>query len=199
MKSLIKTLLFIFPLYAQYPADSLYNDSENGVLQKIFLYPITQWQRISYNNSNIGCQFYPNCSLYAAQSIHEHGSLSGLFITSDRIIRCSPFAQSAHQKINGEYNIDGRLVDPVNISTNSYNKKSPILAAGLSMLIPGLGRVYSGRIGDGLIGFTFAGLAINKAIKSHENNSLFAPLYIGIAIPLYGGEIYGAYRSAKYY
>ena len=199
MKSLIKTLLFIFPLYAQYPADSLYNDSENGVLQKIFLYPITQWQRISYNNSNIGCQFYPNCSLYAAQSIHEHGSLSGLFITSDRIIRCSPFAQSAHQKINGEYNIDGRLVDPVNISTNSYNKKSPILAAGLSMLIPGLGRVYSGRIGDGLIGFIFAGLAINKAIKSHENNSLFAPLYIGIAIPLYGGEIYGAYRSAKYY
>jgi len=199
MKSLIKTLLFIFPLYAQYPADSLYNDSENGVLQKIFLYPITQWQRISYNNSNIECQFYPNCSLYAAQSIHEHGSLSGLFITSDRIIRCSPFAQSAHQKINGEYNIDGRLVDPVNISTNSYNKKSPILAAGLSMLIPGLGRVYSGRIGDGLIGFTFAGLAINKAIKSHENNSLFAPLYIGIAIPLYGGEIYGAYRSAKYY
>ena len=199
MKSLIKTLLFIFPLYAQYPADSLYNDSENGVLQKIFLYPITQWQRISYNNSNIGCQFYPNCSLYAAQSIHEHGSLSGLFITSDRIIRCSPFAQSAHQKINGEYNIDGRLVDPVNISTNSYNKKTPILAAGLSMLIPGLGRIYSGRIGDGLIGFTFAGLAINKAIKSHENNSLFAPLYIGIAIPLYGGEIYGAYRSAKYY
>ena len=199
MKSLIKTLLFIFPLYAQYPADSLYNDSENGVLQKIFLYPITQWQRISYNNSNIECQFYPNCSLYAAQSIHEHGSLSGLFITSDRIIRCSPFAQSAHQKINGKYNIDGRLVDPVNISTNSYNKKSPILAAGLSMLIPGLGRVYSGRIGDGLIGFTFAGLAINKAIKSHENNSLFAPLYIGIAIPLYGGEIYGAYRSAKYY
>ena len=199
MKSLIKTLLFIFPLYAQYPADSLYNDSENGVLQKIFLYPITQWQRISYNNSNIECQFYPNCSLYAAQSIHEHGSLSGLFITSDRIIRCSPFAQSAHQKINGEYNIDGRLVDPVNISTNSYNKKTPILAAGLSMLIPGLGRIYSGRIGDGLIGFIFAGLAINKAIKSHENNSLFAPLYIGIAIPLYGGEIYGAYRSAKYY
>jgi len=199
MKSLIKTLLFIFPLYAQYPADSLYNDSENGVLQKIFLYPITQWQRISYNNSNIECQFYPNCSLYAAQSIHEHGSLSGLFITSDRIIRCSPFAQSAHQKINGEYNIDGRLVDPVNISANSYNKKSPILAAGLSMLIPGLGRVYSGRIGDGLIGFTFASLALNKAIKSHKNNSLFAPLYIGIAIPIYGGEIYGAYRSAKYY
>ena len=139
MKSLIKTFLFIFPLYAQYPADSLFNDPNNGVFQKLFLYPITQWQRISYNNSNIGCQFYPNCSLYAAQSIHEHGSFSGLFITSDRIIRCSPFAQSAHQKINGEYNIDGRLVDPVNISIDSYNKKSPILAAGLSILIPGLG------------------------------------------------------------
>ena len=67
------------------------------------------------------------------------------------------------------------------------------------MLLPGLGRIYSGRIGDGLIGFTFASLALNKAIKSHKNNSLFAPLYIGIAIPIYGGEIYGAYRSAKYY
>lgn len=199
MKSLIKTFLFIFPLYAQYPADSLFNDPNNGVFQKLFIYPITQWQRISYNNSNIGCQFYPNCSLYAAQSIHEHGSLSGLFMTSDRIIRCSPFAENEHQKNNGEYYIDGRLIDPVNISKNSHNKKSPILAAGLSMLLPGLGRIYSGRIGDGLIGLTFTSLALNKAIKSHKNNSLFAPLYIGIAIPLYGGEIYGAYRSAKHY
>ena len=67
------------------------------------------------------------------------------------------------------------------------------------MLLPGLGRIYSGRIGDGLIGLTFTSLALNKAIKSYKNNSLFAPLYIGIAIPLYGGEIYGAYRSAKHY
>ena len=115
MNSLIKIFLFTFPLYAQYPADSLYNDPNNNVFQKMLIYPITQWQRISYNSSKIGCQFYPNCSLYGAEAIHDHGPLSGLFITSDRIIRCSPFAKNSHRTMNGKYHIDGRLVDPVNI------------------------------------------------------------------------------------
>ena len=115
MKSLIKTLLFIFPLFAQYPADSLYNAPNNSFFQKMLIYPISKWQRLSYNNPNVNCQFYPNCSLYGAEAIHKHGAISGLFMTSDRIVRCSPFAYEAHIKINGQYHIDGRMIDPVDL------------------------------------------------------------------------------------
>ena len=199
MKSLIKTLLFIFPLFAQYPADSLFNAPKNSIFQKLLIYPITKWQRVSYNDPNVNCQFHPNCSLYGAQAIHENGSLAGLFMTSDRIVRCSPFAYKAHTKINGQYHIDGRMIDPVDLSKFSNNNKSPIFAAGLSMLIPGLGRAYSGRGPDGFFGFMISGLSINSAIKSYNQNSIFSPLWIGVAIIIYGGEVYGAYRTAKYY
>ena len=76
MKSLIKTLLFIFPLFAQYTADSLFNDPKNSIFQKLLIYPITKWQRVSYNDPNVNCQFHPNCSLYGAQAILEYGSLA---------------------------------------------------------------------------------------------------------------------------
>ena len=199
MKSLIKTLLFIFPLFAQYPADSLYNAPNNSFFQKMLIYPISKWQRLSYNNPNVNCQFYPNCSLYGAEAIHKHGAISGLFMTSDRIVRCSPFAYEAHTKINGQYHIDGRMIDPVDLSNPIKNRKSPIFAAGLSMFVPGLGRAYSGRTSDGLLGFILSGLSINSAIKSYNNNSILTPFWIGVAITIYGGEVYGAYRTAKYY
>ena len=67
------------------------------------------------------------------------------------------------------------------------------------MFAPGLGRAYSGRTSDGLLGFILSGLSINSAIKSYNNNSILTPFWIGVAITIYGGEVYGAYRTAKYY
>ena len=78
-------------------------------------------------------------------------------------------------------------------------KKSPILAAGLSIAVPGLGRVYAGRPKDGAFGFLMSVLAINAGARSLKKESFLSPLYIGIALTFYGGEIYGAYRTAKYY
>ncbi|MEC9007021.1 MAG: membrane protein insertion efficiency factor YidD [Candidatus Neomarinimicrobiota bacterium] len=200
MKSLINIFLLTVSLFGQYPADSLFNDSNNNLLQKMFLYPITKWQRLSYNSDLIGCQYFPNCSLYGAKAIHSKGALFGSIITYDRIIRCNEGAQFNHNAMGGFYYSDGRLVDPVNYFPSTSNSKSPMLAAGLSAVVPGSGRVYAGRlIMDGIYGFLFSTMTFQLAQNSIKKDSAFSPLFIGIALVAYGGEIYGAHRTAKYY
>ena len=188
-------------MYGQYPADSLFNDTNNNFLQKMFLYPITKWQRVSYNSEIIGCQYSPNCSLYGAQAIHSKGAIIGSMVTYDRIVRCNESAQFHHDKMGGFYATDNRLVDPVDYYPNTNtNKKSPFLAATLSAIIPGSGRVYGGRaIMDGIYGLFLSSLTIQIAQRSVKNRRALSPLYIGVALISYGGEIYGAYRTANYY
>ena len=199
MKSLINIFLLCAVMYGQYPADSLFYDTNNNFLQKMFLYPITKWQRISYNSNAIACQYSPNCSLFGAQAIHSKGAIMGSMVTYDRIVRCNESAQFHHNKMGGFYSLDNRLVDPVDPYPNTY-KKSPLLAASLSAIIPGSGRVYSGRlIMDGIYGFLLTSLTFQIAQKSIKRNSSFSPLYVGAALISYGGEIYGAYRTANYY
>ena len=199
MKSLINIFLLSASVFSQYPADSLFHDSNNNLLQKMFLYPITKWQRLSYNSDAIGCQYSPNCSLYGAQAIHSKGATLGSMITYDRIIRCNESAAFHHNKMGGFYSSDNRLVDPVNYFP-STNKKSPLFAATLSAIVPGSGRVYGGRlIMDGIYGLLLSSFTIQVAQRSVKNGSAFSPIYIGIALISYGGEIYGAYRTANYY
>ncbi len=194
-------LLFLFGslTFAQTPADSLFKSEETTPFQKLFLYPIAKWQNISYSNDALNCQFHPSCSNYGAQAIYQKGTITGLIMTSDRIIRCNPHAYGYHKKMNGTFHKDGRLNDSIVLKQNGIPTKSPLLAAGLSMAVPGLGRVYSGRTMDGAFGFLMTGLALNAALNSIKKESIFAPLMGGAALTIYAGEVYGAYRSAKYY
>ena len=199
MKSLINIFLVTTTVFGQYPADSLFHDNKNNILQKMFLYPITKWQRLSYNSDAIGCQYSPNCSLYGAQAIHSKGATLGSMITYDRIIRCNESAAYHHNKMGGFYSSDNRLIDPIDYYP-SPNKKSPLFAATLSAILPGSGRVYGGRlIMDGVYGLLLSSLAIQVAYRSIKNGSAMSPFYSGIALIAYGGEIYGAYRTATYY
>ncbi len=101
--------------------------------------------------------------------------------------------------MGGEFHSDGRLIDPIQYIPTAVSTKSPIIAAGLSMVIPGLGRAYAGRPMDGFYGFLMSALSISAGYKSLKRESIFAPLYVGMAVTFYGGEVYGAYRTAKNY
>jgi putative component of membrane protein insertase Oxa1/YidC/SpoIIIJ protein YidD len=199
MKRLIKTFLFSSFIFSQYPADSLLSLPNNSIAQKIFLYPIAKWQGISYGNSSMNCQFFPSCSNYGAQAINKKGVVFGLAIASDRIIRCNHTAYNAHNEMCGEFNKDRRLIDHVNYTVLNKSKKSPLIAAGLALAIPGLGRAYAGRPKDAVFGFLMSALAINAGIRSIKKENFLSPLYIGVALTFYSGEVYGAYRTAKYY
>ena len=38
------------------------------------------------------CRFSPSCSIYASQSIRQHGALKGGWLATTRLLRCHPFS-----------------------------------------------------------------------------------------------------------
>ena len=90
------------------------------------------------------------------------------------------------------------------ISQNAMNqkKKSPALATGLSVLIPGAGKVYTGDWKDGLIAFIFVGTTAwqaNRAFNKSGSNSLRGWIFASISTGFYIGNIFGSHKSAKTY
>ena len=45
------------------------------------------------------CRFYPSCSCYAQQAIEQHGSLSGLYLTLRRLLRCHPWHPGGYDPV----------------------------------------------------------------------------------------------------
>lgn len=184
-----------------FPADSLLNDPAIPVIRKAMILPIAAWQRLSYRTKLLDCQFQPSCSNYGSQAIGKNGLFPGLFMTSDRIVRCNPAALDYHAAQGGQfYTTDFRIKDSLRPQEIHPSGKSPALAALLSLIVPGSGRIYAGRTWDGIFGFMmFAMPAASTAGAYRDGHQIRFPIYATAAAIIYGGEIYGAWRSAKYY
>ena len=199
-KILVLTLITFVSAEPQYPADSLLTSENTTFLQKLFIYPIAQWQRISYNSNAFNCQFYPSCSNYCSIAIKEKGAVIGSIIGMDRITRCNPSALYYHQKINGAYkDPDGRIIDNINPLSYQKNNKSELLAVSLS-LIPGMGKIYAGRAYDGIYGVFNLFVSLQAYSAATKNKNKFIANVFGLSsIVLYASEIYGSWRAVKYY
>ena len=203
-KLLLHIILITGLAYAQqnYPADTVLASPQASIFEKSAILPISGWQRISYNSELLACQFYPSCSNYGALAVREYGPIIGLAITADRIVRCNPFALNYHYEMHSEFHYpDYRLVDSVQVSRPIYaSNKSPLVAAGLSTIIPGTGRIYAGRFLVGLMGLWMVVLPGTAAYGSFQDGqSMKGNFFAGITLIFWLGEIYGAYRTAKYY
>ncbi len=202
----ITIVIFVFAfaiLYGQskYPADTLLASKKVSLIKKVGILPIAAFQRFTYNVDGLNCQFYPSCSNYGAQAIRDYGLIRGSFIAADRIVRCNPSSLVHHLKHGGEYNpIDLRLIDPVHLPQPVKLKKSPALAVSLSAAIPGTGRMYAGRWFDGFMGLSQFLLYAAITNYAYQNDwEVLTAISGGVTFIIYGGEIYGAYRTAKYY
>ena len=186
---------------SKYPADSLLASSHVPIIHKIGLLPIAGWQRISYNTNLFNCQFYPSCSNYGADAIQQFGVIRGGVMAAERITRCNPFAFHYHLKLRRPFHDpDGRLVDPVIQSSIPGSRKSPLLAGLMSAILPGSGRIYAGRVLDGVMGMWMMYLVGNSAYNAIKNERPIAGPLFGIAAGfVYFGEVYGGWRAAKYY
>ncbi|MDP6966996.1 MAG: membrane protein insertion efficiency factor YidD [Candidatus Marinimicrobia bacterium] len=191
----------------RYPADSILTAQKTSIVKKTVLVPVSLWQRLSYKTSLLNCQFHPSCSNYAALSISHHGVLVGSVLTADRIIRCNPAALhyqvqqlSLSNPSSVGFHNDGRLENPVPdriFETSAAYGKSPLLAAGISAMIPGAGRIYTGRAWDGLFGFITVGMLTTATYTNvSTGNGWGTALSAAAALIFYCGEIIGAYRAA---
>lgn len=76
--------------------------------------------------------------------------------------------------------------------------KNPVVAGILSAVIPGSGRVYSNRIGDGLFSFILIVGSSSIAYSYYKEDKELPAYGLGIfSFLLYVGDIYGSVISAK--
>ncbi len=79
-------------------------------------------------------------------------------------------------------------------------KKNPMTAALLSAAIPGLGKIYTEEIGDGITAFVATGLLTYLSINNFNHDHKFRGwLFAGMAALSYAGNIYGSAASAQIY
>jgi len=83
---------------------------------------------------------------------------------------------------------------------NNARYKSPGLALGMSALLPGSGKVYTGEWKDGLVSLLFVTGSVIQAIRGHQlygERSAFFIAYTGLATTFYLGNLYGSFKSAR--
>ncbi len=78
--------------------------------------------------------------------------------------------------------------------------KNPLVGVALSAVLPGTGRIYADRWGDGIFSMITISISSFYAYKYYkEENYLMSGLFGGLALGFYGGNIYGSYISVKVY
>jgi tetratricopeptide (TPR) repeat protein len=80
--------------------------------------------------------------------------------------------------------------------------KSKIVAAGLSAIVPGSGKLYAGRFSDGIYSFVLIGLSGWQAYEGfHKDkaNSTRGWIYGTLGTIFYAGNIYGSAAAVKVY
>jgi len=83
---------------------------------------------------------------------------------------------------------------------DSIPRKSARLAALLSAPVPGAGRVYSGRVGDGIFSFLLVAASYVGAYSYHQDEEHALSLgLLGLGLLFHAGDVYGAFNSARLY
>ena len=107
------------------------------------------------------------------------------------------FTYSGYAMAEGE-----RTFDRIYHERFEMGSKSPWLAAGLSTLVPGLGKFYTGRYGEGAASFLLTGAFIGFSVESWIKNGgsdWRTILFTTVAALLHISNIYGSYVSVELY
>ena len=79
-------------------------------------------------------------------------------------------------------------------------KKSPLVAAGMSAILPGLGKVYAGKPFQGLVALSANAILAAQAFEAYQHNGYKDYRFIGFAglfAIFYAGNIWGSALSVK--
>lgn len=65
----------------------------HGFMKWIILKLIRWYQSLSFfqNYMGISCRFYPTCSDYTYEAVERYGTIKGILLGLNRIIRCNPW------------------------------------------------------------------------------------------------------------
>ncbi len=115
--------------------------------------------------------------------------------------------EKAHQVFSSRINQGGQSfdslapsLDRLALAGTQISYKSPLVAGMMSSLIPGAGKMYAGRMSDGLYSLITIGLTVWQAYGGFRNNgthSVKGWIYGSLAGVFYLGNIYGSIVSVR--
>ncbi|HDJ32567.1 MAG TPA: hypothetical protein ENF21_00495 [Bacteroidetes bacterium] len=86
--------------------------------------------------------------------------------------------------------------------SESIRYKSAGLALAMSAIVPGSGKIYTGKWKDGLISLVFVAANAYQAYRGfnkHGIESVHGWVFCTLATGFYAGNVYGSYKSARIY
>jgi TM2 domain-containing membrane protein YozV len=205
--------------YLEYRLKSSFNDSLNFVYGKSLFYlkdfskAKSVFSQIPINHQLIKeTRFYYGLSkLYEGQTLSAkfisdslpNEELTQLFSFGNNILKDPYHLDTASYR--GHYKnflLSKHHKDLVNYSKNisETKQKSPFIAGLMSAIIPGTGKMYSGKIGEGFASLLLVGIFSVSTIEQFRNGGFSNPQTYLIGIPallFYSGNIYGSYFSVN--
>jgi TM2 domain-containing membrane protein YozV len=182
-----------------------YRKSENapkGIdYYKKLRFKLPEFYQLKFEHENNICVFNTNPNLFL--SINEGDSIANLvYFKAPALLLSHNWKKSISYLELNAYKSDKTLTHYYNFSQEGLriNYKKPLLAATLSTLVPGLGKVYTGYYKDGIIAFVMTGLSAYQAYRGYNARGVKSGLFIiyaGMTTGFYIGNIYGAVKSAK--
>ncbi len=93
-----------------------------------------------------------------------------------------------------------KTLSELSVAAAEFKFKKPLLAAGLSAIIPGTGKLYSGYNKDAFIAFSM--VAVNawqayRGFRKEGAKSTYGWIFASLSAGFYIGNIYGGYTAAK--
>ncbi len=86
---------------------------QTNPLKLMFVLMIRTYQVVFSKQDGASCQFRPSCSHFGAKAIKEYGPIQGLFMTSDRLLRCNPYTHGKYPLAYDHYHNYDPLKDHV--------------------------------------------------------------------------------------
>ena len=134
----------------------------------------------------------------------SYSELKGLQLAGLALLRDDPDAYRQASTAFGysDFSIADaeRKLDDIYNYRYEIKPKSPLLAAAASAVVPGLGKIYAGKIGEGIASFLLVG-ALGAITAEHwvkDGPQDWKTIVPGIACAgLYLGNIYGSYMSVS--
>ncbi len=135
-------------------------------------------------------------------NLNPNNAISGLFFMG-RDILIDKYDSIAYSSLNDETFLlkkHYRDLHKVYLENKLIKRKSPVLASYLSVILPGSGKVYAGKLGEGVASFLITGILIGSSIEQFNNGGFNNPQFYLLGLPalfFYFGNIYGAYFSVN--
>ena len=70
-----------------------------SIVGRLMVGMIRLYQRLVSPLLGPRCRFYPSCSQYACEALHDHGALQGSWLAARRILRCHPFHPGGYDPV----------------------------------------------------------------------------------------------------